>query len=253
MNKTDLNFPRKLEENEKVLLFSILPENKTGYSRYREKIKELFVIGKGRFGNLNLILGKRDDKPDLSSSSAPIFAAGIVLTAGQEIDVTIHEEIDDQIEIDISPKTSNEIPDEINLIGHWSYSEWMPGDKTPNDNSDVREVEIIPGSFELVIAPAHKKIWLHDYETMVNHLIPVSNFFNELMSVKNIRNPDMVLKPNSFFNEDSKYSELDLKLAFIKYNKYLRRFKINYDEIPTAASQKRKSSFIKNIFKRGKN
>ena len=58
MYENSLNdFPRKLTERERDFLFSILPENKKGYKLYRDKIDSLFVIGFGRFGDTNLVLG----------------------------------------------------------------------------------------------------------------------------------------------------------------------------------------------------
>ncbi len=78
MNDNSLNnFPRRLTERERDFLFSVLPGNKKGYKLYREKIDSSFVIGFGRFGDTNLILGKENSMIDLDIPSAPILQVGL--------------------------------------------------------------------------------------------------------------------------------------------------------------------------------
>ena len=245
-------FPRALTEKEKYLLFKVLPINKPGYKKYRDKIEELVVIGKGRFSRDNMILGKPGNKPDLSFPSTPVFATGTIVCKETEIDVAIHEEIDNEIEFDIATNNSFKPDDKITELSDWNYSSWNPGKNAPKDNSEVREVIIIPGSLILAIAPEHKKIWLHDIETGVNYLIPVSNFYNQLMMVKDIRNTKIALNPRIFFEQLDKYSDSDLVSALITYNKYIKRFDIDlsyFDKAGEESSQKSIFSFLK----RGKN
>src|SRR4030067_1942274 len=176
-------FPRNLTSNENMLLFSVLPENKTGYNAYRNKIKALVVTGFGRFGGGNFILGKENTKPDLSFSSSPVFAIGTNIYKEGTIDIAIHEELDDEIEYDISvlnqSHRAGSIPETLTEIKRLNYSEWNPGDTAPNDGSYVREVKIIENEYMLAIAALHKKIWLHEYKSGVNFIIPLSNFYNE--------------------------------------------------------------------------
>ena len=245
-------FPRVLTEKERYLLFKVLPENKPGYKKYREKINELVVIGHGRFSRDNMILGKPGKKPDLSFPSTPVFATGTVICKETEIDIAIHEEIDNEIEFDISTNNSCKPDDDITELSNWSYSDWSPGDDAPKDNSPVREVSIIPGKLILSIAPIHKKIWLHNIETGVNHLIPLSNFYNQLMMVKDIKNTKVALNPGIFFEQLAQYTDGDLISAFITYNKYIKRFDIDMSYF----ENKKNKSSQKNIFsflKRGKN
>ena len=129
-------FPRKLTTQERELLFSILPEYKTGYNSYRKKINELMVIGSGRFGGGNFILGKENTKPDLSFPSSPVFATGTNVYTEATIDIAIHEEVDDEIEYDISVMNKDFIPETLTEIRKWNYSEWNPGNNAPNDTSD---------------------------------------------------------------------------------------------------------------------
>jgi len=244
-------FPRNLTSNENMLLFSILPENKTGYNAYRNKIKALVVTGLGRFGVGNFILGKENTKPDLSFPSSPVFAIGTNIYKEGTFDITIHEEVDDEIEFDISVLNQISIPETLTEIKKWNYSEWNPGDKAPNDGSYVREVKIVDNKYLLAIAPLHKKIWLHEYKSGVNFIIPLSNFYNELMRVCSIRDSNIALNPSSFFEKLKNFSDIEMKLAFISYNKYLKRINI-MEQISIDSPIKKEKKFF-SIFRKGKN
>ena len=244
-------FPRKLTGAEKKILFSILPDNKPGYKIYREKIDKLFVIGYGRFGETNLVLGRKESKPDFSVSSTPVFAIGTVETNLGTIDVIIHEESDDEIEFDITGPELSVTYDQVQINSCKTYSGWIPGLPSPIDGSDLREVVISTDRFVLAISPVQKKIWLFEYDTGVNRLIPLTNFYNELMRVKNIRDPERALKPGSFFNDLNLYSDSDLKTALLKYDKYMHKLKLPFD-IKTDIPGKSQKGFI-NILGRGKN
>jgi len=241
-------FPRKLSEKEKILLYSILPKNKSGYKLYREKIESLSVIGIGRSGEGNLILGKENSLVDLSDPSMPIFAAGVSNFDGHLYNISIQEELDDEIEIDISVVAKNS-DNPLNLIS-LNYSEWNPGNKAPGDNSFVREVVFLPGKYIIAIAPVHKKIWVHDIENKINYLIPLSNYYNHLMLVKKIRDPKIALKPNLFFSNLESYEDSDLVSAFLLYNKYFRRIKLDYSQFQTKQNQSKKNKLF-SIFKKG--
>ncbi|MGA8265600.1 MAG: hypothetical protein WB779_14250, partial [Ignavibacteriaceae bacterium] len=169
-----------------------------------------------------------------------------------EIDVAIHEEIDNEIEFDISTNNSFKPDDEFTEISNWSYSDWVPGKNAPKDNSPVREVVIIPDNLILAIAPVHKKIWLHNIETGVNHLIPLSNFYNQLMMVKDIRNAKVALNPGIFFEQLNNYSDGDLVSAFITYNKYIKKIDIDMSYFKNEKNKPAKKSTF-SFLKRGKN
>ena len=244
-------FPRNLTEIEKQLLFAVLPSNKIGYNSYREKINNLMVISFGRFGGTNFILGCKGDIPDFSISSSPIFAIGTVTTNFGKIDVLIHEEDDGMIEVDISGVNENDFTNELIIKRCDTFSNWIPGDKSPYDNLSVKEVLIEENKYVLAISLSQKKIWLHDFKTGVNHLIPLTNYYNELMRFKNIREPEIALRPKLFFESVNKYADIDLKMALYKYDNYLHKFKL--PGIKTKVGQpKTKRSFLK-IFNRGNN
>lgn len=251
MNHGVGQFPRELTQQEKYLLFSVLPENKPGYRRYREKIKVLFVTGYGRFKNNNFILGKRDTVPDLSFSSAPVFAAGTIKIPNDEIDILINEETDDEIEFDLTIKNSEIIPVDIKELTRWSYSDWNPGDKSPDDSGEIREVIVYQGNYILVFAPTHKKIWLHENKSGVNYLIPLTNFYNELMGFKRIKDPKEALNPGLLFKKLNDYSDNDLLNAFVLYNKYMRRFSVDFSKYLLQPRSEQKKSF-KDLLRKGK-
>jgi hypothetical protein len=218
------DFPRQLTAMEKTILFAILPENKKGYNEYREKINQLVVIGKGRFGGNNLILGREGEKIDLSISSAPVFAIGTVYFSDLSAEAVIHEEQDDKIEFDIQLNVENNQTVQSEIIDVNTISTWNPGDESPYNKSTVKEFELFPGKYILAVVPTLKKIWLHSYQTGINHIIPLTNFYNELMRTKNIKDHKIALNPGKFFEHVNEYSTDDLRKALINYSWYLKKF-----------------------------
>ncbi len=237
------HFPRDLSAEEKELLFSALPENKIGYKLYREKIEQMVVLGHGRFGRGNFILGKLDSDLDIESSSTPIFAISKIVYGDHEIYVTIHHENDDQIEIDLQNIEIATKIGELEEKYRWTYSNWVPGQKAPYDNSDVREIHLILKSLVLVIASAHRKIWVYNAKDEVNYLIPVTNFYNELMLLMEERDPEVALNPNRLFTSLSSFDDEKLGQAFLLYNKYWNRIDVDYSLFDPKMVQ-RKKSFI---------
>lgn len=244
-------FPVKLTEAERKILFSILPENKSGYKNYRSIIDDFFIVAEGRFGIGNLILGKEDAVPDLSISSSPIFALGTIITSENNYYTVIHSLDEEMIEIQIDPYPVIDNPDIKSVV---SYSDWQPGMKSPENNSDVYEFIINENSYLLAICPSSKKIWLHEYSTQVNFIIPLSNFFNELMRIRKVNDEKAMLNPARFFDEIDQFSHLEIKLAFLMYNKYLKHFNLGISPeelINQNQFQNKKKSF--KIFGRGSN
>lgn len=252
MNSGKTQFPRELTGQEKYLLYSVLPEKKPGYNLYRKKISKLLVTGYGRFKNNNFILGKENTTPDLSFSSTPVFAAGTVKIPGDEIDILINEELDDEIEFDLSPKNSDVIPEDIIEKEKWSYSEWNPGDKSPDDNNEVREVIIAQGKYLLAFVPSHKKIWLHESESQVNYIIPVTNYYNELMRFRGSRDPKEALNPGLLFQKLNDFPDEDLVNAFVLYNKYMRRFSMDFSQYLSPVKKVIREKKFKDLFRKDK-
>lgn len=236
-------FPRELTELEKELLYSALPEDKIGYKAYRDKIEKLVVLGHGRFSGGNFILGPIGSEIDLDITSTPIFAISKIFYEDHEIYVTIHHEHEDQIEIDIQ---NFEITPHIDLAkdhDRWTYSNWQPGQKAPYDNSEVREVHLILKSLVLAIAPQHRKIWVYQAKDGVNYLIPVTNFYNEMMLVMDVRDPKIALNPNRLFTNLSEFTDENLGQAFLLYNKNWNRVELDYSFFDPKMVQRKKTFF----------
>lgn len=241
------NFPRELHELEKYWLFKMLPSEKKGYNEYRKKIERMLVIGSGRFGNNNFYLGKEDAIIDLSISSMPVIAAGEVIYDSFKVYVTIHEEFEDKIEIDLK-KSPEEVPGNLIEKSSWSYSEWLPSQKAPCDNSEVREVAIIKNEVVLAIAPHHKKIWVYNSADEINYLIPVSNFYGDVIRILKNHDPKIALKPNRIFTNTDEFSDGVIAEAFLFYNRQWKKFLMDSSKLETKLESKKKKFFL-NFFR----
>lgn len=219
-------FPRELTSREKSWLFAALPESKLGYKQYRDIIENLFVLGCGRFGEGNLILGENGDTIDLDVSSAPILAVATITFDVAKIYVTIHEEFENQIEVDIKGTGVDKIPDDLHQSKVWTYSYWVPGEKAPFDKSVIREVHIVKDKIVLAIAPVHKKVWVYNSLSGINHFIPVTNYYNEMMILMNNNDSETALNPGRLFTNLDEFTDEQLIQGFLVYNKYWQRVEL---------------------------
>jgi hypothetical protein len=103
-------YPGKLTGREKEWLNYLLPEGRKSYAEYREKISSMLIIGEGRFGEGNYVLGFEGDKPDLSYSSLPVFACGQIKFKECVLQISVHEIFDNKIEISIGNVTGKKFP-----------------------------------------------------------------------------------------------------------------------------------------------
>jgi hypothetical protein len=85
---------------------------------------------------------------------------------------------------------------------------------------------------------------VHDPETQVNHPIPVTNFYNELMLHKNVRDAKVALDSNRLFTELSKYTDADLTYAFLTYNKLKTKVEVRGALV---AERKERKTFVKKL------
>lgn len=219
-------FPRHLDKNEFKLLAAILPFNKTGYKKYYNFISSAFVVSNGRFGGGNLILGSIDAIADLSIPSTPIIANGKVKTNIGEYYLTIHDLENDLLEVDINPfpvENSDLIVENVSSI-----SMWKPGEPSPG-NFKVKEYEIESKKYVLAICKDEKAIWLYEYASGLNHSIPVSNFFIELVNIKREKSSPIIKDPSKIFDIIDLYSDYEIILAFLLYCRYKRKF--NFDNL----------------------
>ncbi len=245
-------FPRKLSNREIDWILWMLPEDKPGYRKYREMIKEMMVIGYGKFEPDNLILGRPGDEPDEETFFMPVISLGQIEGEKAKIQISIHKVNKNQIQIDIVNLLSDIIPESFDEKRRWSYAYWTPGDISPATNQPVREVKIFSKTEHnliLVISPSDKKIWLHELDSGINYIIPVTNFFNELLRQRR-ELIDRVggLNTNFIFENIDKFSDADINNAFINYSKLFSKVDVGaYEEIK---EKKGLFSFLKKKFRK---
>lgn len=223
-----MNFPRPLRAKEQDLILFVLPHESPGYNAYRKLIATMVVLGNGRRGTGNIVLGKSGETPDTSSPLAPVIAYGVVETTFDTFSITVREFVGEQIDIEIVSMKGEDVPDHFEEKRRWTYSSWRPLQPSPATGLSVREVTV-NDSLTLAMAKQEKRLWLHDATTQINHLIPITNFYNELMLHKRIRDPNIALKANLFWENLEKYSDSDVSAAFASYNRIRKRveFKVS--------------------------
>jgi hypothetical protein len=217
-------FPKQLSARDHEWIKWILPVDRPGYRQYHDMLQSMVVIGEGRRGNGEMILGHEGNEVDFSAPLAPVFAYGAIETNFGTISITIREMMDNQVSVEIVSHRSEEVPAEFEEARRWTYSTWKPGEVCPQCCSSVREVSMhtVTGKqeyFVLAVCGKDKRLWVYDETTQVNHLIPMTNFYNELMLHKNIRDPKIALDAKRLFTELSLFSDRDLVYAFLTYNK----------------------------------
>jgi hypothetical protein len=222
--RNDMQFPRPLLVREREWIEWVLPADRPGYRAYRDLIGGMLVLGEGRRGEGELILGHPGTAPDFSSPLAPLFAYGAIDTSGGIVSISLREMMDGQISIEIVGHGTGEIPSQLEERARWTYSLWNPGDACPQCGQGLREVPMhstAPEAGRLVLAlcATDRRLWVYDPTTGVNRLIPVTNFYNELMLHKNIREPEIALNSRRLFTDLPRFSDSDLAYAFLTYNK----------------------------------
>ena len=216
------NFPRKLMETEWELLEWLLPSEINAYAEYRKNFSEYVILAEGRRGKGHLVMGMVDTIPDNQSPLSYVFALGIIATNFGSISITVHEKQDEQIDVEIFNLSREEIPIAFEEFRRWSYSRWNCNSPCPQCEKIPRIVPMISSfgeNFFLAICARDKKMWIHNSTTSVNRIIPVTNFYNELMRVKNIRAAKIAMQSQRLFSELHQYSDADLTHAFFAYNK----------------------------------
>jgi hypothetical protein len=218
-------YPRNLRPKEVDLLEGVLPSDRPGYRHYRALIDSMVVLAQGKRGPGNYILGQPGDVPDDVVSDAPVVAFGMVDTTRGTFTITVREYSGSQMDVEIVSASEEEVPDRFEEKRRWTYSAWRPGSPSPATGGVVREVPIDP-DLTLAIAPQEKRVWVHDRASGMNLLVPVTNFHNELMLYKGIRDPKVALDIVQFFAGQNDYSDADLRETFIRYNALRPRVKI---------------------------
>ena len=217
--ENDERFPRLPSTLERELLLWLLPEDRPGYRPYRAFVERWKIAGRGRRGEGNYILTSSGANIDTTSPLPRVLAHGVVETTEGGISVTLRELLDDQLEFELTGL--ERVRDLRNEIRRWSFSSWLPKMPCPVCGSPVRTVEMQTeqdAPAVLAICSNDRRIWVHDSLSQVNHLIPITNFYNELMITLRIRDANVALNPARLFSDLPGFSDADLSRAFAKYN-----------------------------------
>lgn len=244
-------YPRALTARERSWLEWVLPADRPGYAEYRALLPRLTVIGQGRRGEGEVILGPPGSSPDLGPPLGSVLSYGAIETNLGTISVTFREPVDGQISLEIVSHQSERVPDEFEESRRWTYATWSPGDPCPQCAARLRETPMRAGEsgrFVLAVCAADRRLWVHDDATRVNRLIPVTNFYNEIMLHRNIRDPKIALDSRRFFTDLERYSDADLALAFRTYNALKTKVRVDGVVEPVAPERAGVLHTLKNLF-----
>jgi len=216
------SFPRDLKALERDLLLWVLPADRPGYNEYRSLVASWRVAAAGRRGEGNYILAPGDWKIDNESPLPQIFAYGVVETAEGKIAITVRERLGSQLEFEIVNLDGEQVPSLVPEKRRWTFSTWLPQSQCPSCLGSLREVGMLTeGGRKLVLALCGRdgRIWVYDEKSGVNHPIPLTNFYNELMLNANVRDPGVALNSKRLFDDLNNYSDVMLSKAFASYNR----------------------------------
>lgn len=234
-------FPRDLTNQERDLLWWVLPEGRPGYARLRDLVASMRVVGAGRRGEGNYILGPAGMNPDVDSPLPSVFAFGVVETARGICSVTVREEFAGQVEFEIVD------PPQAGEVRRWSYSSWVPGSSCPQCDRGVREVAMTTETghrVTLAICAGDRRLWVHEGRTGVCRPVPVTLYYSELMRRTGVRDPKLALQSSRLFDRLPEFDDDALAVAFIAYNRV--RSKVRVDD-PIRLPRVR-PSFLRRLF-----
>ncbi|MEP7219211.1 MAG: hypothetical protein ABI876_09855 [Bacteroidota bacterium] len=249
-------FPRPLSPAESAWLAYLLPAGHPGYVRFLASLEGYIVLGEGRWGIDDFVLGPAGGAEiDRTEGMQPIVAYGEIImsdSGGREevMTLAVHQPNDDRlVEFQISGLDAVADAGEWREARRWSYSYWSPGSPCPATGGPVREISLdARGELLLAISPVKRVLWLHDRADMTSTLVPVTNYYNELMLLKGIRDPAIALNHRRLFTALDEFTDVDLRLAFIRYNMSFR--KIDPERLrEDAPVQPRKEGLLGRVFK----
>ena len=213
-------FPRELTDVEREFLYWLLPLEKEGYTKFNEFVQKAIVLGEGRWGEGDLMLGPEPASIDMTLGMEPIVAYGECVLNGKLMTISVHDlNADDQLEAQFGIYP---LPDDPQVELGWCYSYWKPGDTSPSTGEEVREIALNrkdkqPASV-LVISKSQKSMWLHHPDGM-NKLMPVTGLNDDLLRTHGIREFEQVSNPGQFFTSIDDFSDTDIRKAFAEYAK----------------------------------
>ena len=218
------SFPRPLTPTEQQLVDWVLPAGAPGYAPYRSFVAKAMVIGNGRRGEGEIILGAPGDDPDLESPLPPVASFGVAAADGDDVSVTVREIVDGQMSVEVVGRREDRVAPGARIERRWTYAEWRPGSPCPQCGAPAREVDVVPpgpGGARVVLAlcNADRRIWIHDGESGVCRPVPVTNYYNELMILKQVRDPAIALSAAKLFENPGLHTDAELAAAFVAYNR----------------------------------
>jgi hypothetical protein len=215
-------FPRELTTLERALLLWVLPADRTGYAECRKLVQEWKIAGRGRKGAGGYILAAPGLMPDIESPLPQLLAFGLVKTELGEITVSVRERQGDQLEFETSGPVEADLPGELASYRRWTLSEWLPTIPCPGCGRALREVRMNTASgrsMVLAICAEDHRLWVFDAQSKVNHPIPVTGFYNELMLQKKVQDRKSVPDSRRLFSDLHSYTDAALTGAFSSYNR----------------------------------
>lgn len=223
-------FPRLLTEREVQWLDFLLPESSPGYREFRQGLRNLMVLGEGRWGENDLILGHEGEQIDLTEGMYPTVSSGEIIARGANgteftITLSVHQpNSEGMVEFQVGTPGLDELPGEYSEISRWSYAGWSPGNECPATGGSIREISLNPsGDLLLAISPVKGVVWLYDGTAMTSTLIPVSSFYNEIMLLRRQRDPSVALDYKRLFTELESFNDAELRDSFVRYNNSFRK------------------------------
>ena len=193
------------------------------------------------------MMGLPGDTPDTGSPLPPVIAYGAVETTRGSYSVTVREESGNQINVEIVSGGGTPLPDHKEEKRRWTYSWWSPGGVSPATGAPVREVPV-DQDVTLAFAPAEKRIWIHERSGGIVRLIPITNYYNELMIRRGVRDPRVALVPSLLWRDLASTSDDDLRGAFVAYNALRRGIPLRVDS--PAARRPGIPLFIRQLFRK---
>jgi len=206
---------RELTQEESDLLAWVLPDDRPGYKVIHDLVRRRNVVAQGRRGDGHLILAEPGTVVDHDSPLPQVFAFGEVEYEDGECVITVREPLGDQIDVEITGVRTGR------MQRRWTFSEWSPGGSCPKCGGPVRLVvgQTASGhSLHLAICATDKRIWVSDSRTGVNHPIPMTLFYSELMRRTGTKDPAIALDTSRLFTHTGSYRDEDLLGAFASYN-----------------------------------
>ena len=210
-----------LSDLERDLLTWVLPGHRPAYAPYRQAVMTWVVAARAARGDGHIVLAPEGGPLDLEMPLPQVLAYGVLETSEGAIAVTVRERVAEQLDCDVSSLSGKELPVRFTELRRWSYSHWNPGNPCPMCGAGVREVRwktTADSVVTLAICRADRRLWVFDSTRDLAKPVPVTSFYNELMKVRRVRDPEIALSPERFYSSLASYSDAELTEAFFHYN-----------------------------------